>query len=88
MPRLLYALLGFFYEHGLEVQKDVNKATELFKKGVGWDDCIAEYQLARCYEEGIGLERDLDKAKEYYSKAKEHNHSKAAEALQRIEDKI
>ena len=83
-----YALLGFFYEHGIEVQKDVKKATEYFKEGSDWKDCVAEYNLARCYEEGIGLERDLEKAKEYYSKAKEHNHGRAAEALQRIEDKI
>jgi serine/threonine protein kinase len=82
-----YTLLGYLYEHGLEVDKDSNKAIDYYKKGSDWDDCIAEYNLARCYEEGIGLERDLDKAKEYYSKAKEHNHSKAAEALQRIEEK-
>ena len=82
------ALLGIFYENGIDVVKDEKKAVEYYKKGSDGNESIAEYNLARCYEEGIGIEMDLGKAKEYYKKAKLHDYSEATEALQRIENKI
>ena len=83
-----YALLGWFYEYGEVVAKDVSKAVEYYKKGIEWNDASAEYFLADCYENGVGIERDLQKAKEYYLRAKEHGHNKADEAIRRITQKL
>lgn len=83
-----YALLGFLYEIGSVVEKNAETALDYYFKGAKFHDAVAEYNLARCYEIGIGSGINLDKAKEYYTKAKEHNHSLAAKALQRVEKAI
>lgn len=78
------ALLGWLYEHGIEVKKDVHKAVKYYTEGAIWKDCDAEYNLARCYKGGIGIEKNIEKAKEYYIRAKEHNHGMTNEALERF----
>ena len=80
-----FRYLGLFYEQGIIVNRDFKKASEYYKKGTGWGDPYAEYDLAHCYEKGLGLNRDLQKAKELYQKAKEHNHRGAEEAVERME---
>lgn len=83
-----YAPLGWLYENGKVVAKDVNKAVEYYKEGARWNDPSAEYFLAKCYESGVGVEKDIEKAKEYYSLAKEHGHNKAEEAIKGLTQKV
>ena len=80
-----YCYLGLFYELGIVVNKDFKKAAEYYEEGVGWNDSLAEYNLAKLYENGLGVNRDLFKAKELYLKAKEHKLTDATEALARVE---
>jgi len=81
-----YVLLGALYETGAIVTKDAKKAVQYYFKGAKWQDPIAEFSLARCYENGIGLDIDLHKAKEYYSLANKHNHIRANESLERVDN--
>lgn len=75
--------LGFLYERGLWVKKDLKKAVEYYMKGAKWKDPRAQFYLGRCYENGIGVEVDLVKAKEHYSLA--NGHSLSSKALERVE---
>ena len=76
--------LGWCYEQGHGVEKNPQKAFELF-----WlyadktDSAFARYKLGGCYSKGIGVEKDLLKAREYYEEAikVDPSHSDALNAL-------
>ncbi len=68
--------LGYLYEHGDGVPKDMNKALSYYKKAVsgeeklcGSGDGQACYELGYMYEHGYGVSKDPNKAKELYQKA-------------------
>ncbi len=68
--------LGYLYEHGDGVQKDMNKALSYYKKAApgeeklcGSGDGQACYELGYMYEHGYGVPKDPNKAKELYKKA-------------------
>ena len=68
--------LGYLYEHGDGVQKDMNKALSYYKKAVSGEkklcnsgDLQACYELGYMYEKGYGVPKDVNKAKELYKKA-------------------
>ena len=58
-----------FYENGIRVEKDVEKAVELYKRAVEQGNAVAQYNLGYCYQHGIGVEKDAKKAVELYEKA-------------------
>lgn len=64
----IYAL-GTWFLFGKFVEKDENKAFELFLKASEEnhrEDC---FDLAKCYEEGIGVNKSLNNAFESYLRA-------------------
>ena len=68
--------LGYLYEHGDGVKKDMNKALNYYKKAVSGEkklcnsgDLQACYELGYMYEKGYGVSKDVNKAQELYKKA-------------------
>ncbi len=68
--------LGYLYEHGDGVQKDMNKALSYYKKAVSGEEKLCDsgdgqacYELGYMYEHGYGVPKDPNKAKELYKKA-------------------
>ncbi len=79
-PNTMYCL-GMMYKDGIKVQKDLNKAFELFKqaaestnKNVNSD---AMQMLSTCYRFGFGTSKDLDKAEYWLKKAQEAGNNTA-----------
>src|SRR5437763_14330054 len=60
-----------FYENGIRVEKDIEKAIELYKRAVEQGNAAAQYNLGYCYQHGIGVEKDTGKAIELYHQAAE-----------------
>lgn len=73
--------LAWRFKKGIDVEKNMKLAAELYKKGAEKNDRIAAHNLALCYEEGLGVEKDLKKALEYYTIAAELQHPDAANNL-------
>lgn len=67
-PKAAYAL-GTWYLFGKHVEKNVNKAFDLFVDAS--NDYISEacFDLAKCYEEGIGVKQSLNDAFKSYLEA-------------------
>jgi hypothetical protein len=61
--------LGWFYENGQGVQKDLRKAAELYQKAADQGYARAQNNLGWLYENGQGVQKDLRKAAELYQKA-------------------
>lgn len=76
--------LGICYYFGRGVIKNHAKAFELFCKAAEKGIPHAQFMLGTCYEFGQGVNKDVKKAEYWYQKASEQNHSKAREALDRI----
>lgn len=76
--------LGCCYEEGIDVEQDMAKAFELYKKGAEGGDCDAQYALVNCYEYGIGTEKDPKKAWEWLKKSAEGNNVFAIATLNAI----
>lgn len=67
-PKAIYAL-GTWYLFGKFVEKDVNKAFELFLEASHANIAEACFDLAKCYEEGVGVTKSLINAYDQYLKA-------------------
>ena len=72
--------LGQLYNYGNGVERDYEKAFELFNRAVGiWQEADSQDaffpaaldMIAEMYLLGHGVEKDLDKAAEYYDWAEE-----------------
>lgn len=59
--------LGYVYESGIGVKKDLGKALKFYSAGVMDGDARAMNNLATMYEEGIGVAIDLKRALELYA---------------------
>ncbi|RIB04816.1 kinase-like domain-containing protein [Gigaspora rosea] len=68
-------LLGYCYEHGIEVEKDENKAFTYYQKSADMNNSNGMYQVGYCYYLGIGVEIDKHKAFTYYMKSAEEGNS-------------
>lgn len=66
-------MLADMYIKGYGVQKDANKAFQLWKDLAAKGNISALTQIGRCYEEGIGIEKNEKKAFEFYTKAAEQD---------------
>jgi TPR repeat protein len=61
--------LGWLYENGWGVSKDLEKAAELFQKAADKGNASAQHNLGWLYENGWGVSKDLGKAADLYRKA-------------------
>lgn len=62
--------LGILYEVGRGVQKDINRAVELYRTAIDQhDNSFGHNDLGRCYELGIGVPKDISQAVAAYLKA-------------------
>lgn len=59
--------LGLFYRYGVLLEKDTEKAFDLFSKASGGNIAEAQYQLGVMYEDGIYVEKDDFKAIKWYT---------------------
>ena len=74
--------LGFLYVRGEGVEKDEQKAAELFRRCAALDWPRGVWHMAAMLDNGsFGVERDLVKALEYYRKAAELGEAKAMTAI-------
>jgi len=73
--------LGYYYDHGIEVDINKEKAFDLYKIAAEKENIDAQRSLASLYEHGEGTEKNLDKAVYWYKKAKENGCLEAKESL-------
>lgn len=62
-------ILGFIYEKGEIVSKDLSKAFELYSRGCEEYDSYSCYNIGRMYEFGFAVDRDISKAISFYEQA-------------------
>jgi TPR repeat protein/uncharacterized RDD family membrane protein YckC len=63
------ANLGWAYQNGLGVPKDLGKAIELYRKTADKGNAYAQNNLGWLYENGAGVPKDLSKAIELFQKS-------------------
>ena len=73
--------LGYYYERGEGVAKDLGKAIEWYRKSADNGNELAQCNLGLCYECGKGVTKDLVKAAEWYQKAAEQGSAVAQNRL-------
>ena len=61
--------LGIFYEYGIYVEQDYEKAVMLWEESSKQGNGEATYQLAQAYNKGFGVEQDYEKGQELFKKA-------------------
>ena len=50
--------IGYFYDNGIEIEKDLKMAFYWFQEAAKNGNKIAQYNLGICYTNGIGVEKD------------------------------
>ncbi len=73
--------LGFCYENGTGVEKDVHKALVYYQQAAELGNTFAMFNLGLFYKKGTGVEKDIHKAIDYYRKAAESGHAGAMRKL-------
>lgn len=76
--------LGLWYELGLEMPQDMQKAKEWYAKAAAQGDTTAQYKLGCFYEEGKGGPKNLNEAIKWYTQAAQHGHAVSKIALKRL----
>lgn len=79
--------LGERYWSGKGVEKDYNKAFELFSKAAKLGNKVAYWDLARCYDHGWGAPFNPQKAVDLYQEAYQRGVNEACYSLGRIYEK-
>src|SRR6185312_13494846 len=74
---LRYSLSRSHYENGTGVEKNIQKAVELYQKAAEQGDAMAQTNLGVYYEDGTGVEKNFQKAVELYQKAAEQGYARA-----------
>ena len=72
--------VGYCYEMGYGVEKDVEKANELYLK-VADCDPTAAFNIAESYELGRGVEKNLETALKWYRRAEELGDEEAKQKI-------
>lgn len=70
--------IGYFFEKGLGVDADKEKAFEYYLKSARLGDYISQYNIAICYLNGVGIEKDLSKAFNFAYQSAVQNYEKAS----------
>ncbi len=79
--------LGFAYEYGNGIEKNVYAAVKWFRKAAEQGLAPAQDRLAYCYDKGVGLERNLDKAIEWCQKACDQDFPGGARHMRQLKEK-
>jgi len=66
---LAQASMGWLYQMGLGVDKDTQKAYQLYFSAAKQGNAVAQNNLGVMYEQGIEVASDLKKAREWYEKS-------------------
>ncbi|KAI7897280.1 uncharacterized protein EV154DRAFT_546692 [Mucor mucedo] len=61
--------IGIFYEKGLGVERDYNKAMEMYKRASEDDIALGFVGMGLLYQNGLGVSQDFDKAHKLYRTA-------------------
>ena len=69
--------LGWIYQLGFPVSKDINKAVEFYKKAAAQGNAKAQRQLGACYDSGDGVQKDHQQAIYLYKLAAEQGDADA-----------
>ncbi|WQS28271.1 sel1 repeat family protein [Helicobacter pylori] len=77
-------ILGWIYEDGKGVEKNLTKAAQFFSKACDLKDGLGCFNLGMSYEYGQGVEKDLIKAAQFYSKACRLGVQEACEMLKEL----
>lgn len=73
--------LAWLYEAGLAVERDIEKAGELFLKAADLGNGRAQYAISVMYETGVGQNQDREKAKHYLQLSAEQGYQPAVNKL-------
>ena len=73
--------LGFLYDHGAGVRRNVAAALTWYRRAAQKGDANAYYMLAQHYESGKGVKKNRAKALALYTKAANHKLRQAAKHL-------
>lgn len=79
-------MLGVEYMKGDQVEKDLNKAIEWWKKAAEKGYAEAEYKLGVCYHFGFGIKKSHKLARYWYEKAANQQHKSAKVALKTLNE--
>lgn len=69
--------LGYCYEFGEGVTKDLQKAVEWYTKAAKQGNATAQCNLGQCYRLGEGVTKNMQKAIEWYTKAAKQGYDRA-----------
>lgn len=79
-------MLGVEYMKGDQVEKDLDKAIEWWKKAAEKGYAEAEYKLGVCYHFGFGIKKSHKLARYWYEKAAYQQHKSAKVALKNLNE--
>ncbi len=66
--------LGYHYQNGQGVQKDMRIALEYFQQSAAGGDPLAQVELGQCYRSGKGVAKNLSLAFSWFQKAAEQEY--------------
>jgi TPR repeat protein len=72
------------YNNGEGVDKDYNKAIELYQQAANLGNSYAQYNLAVMYENGGEIEKDIDQAIYWYIRSAKQGDQDAKDHLERL----
>ena len=79
-------MLGVEYMKGDQVEKNLDKAIEWWKKAAEKGYAEAEYKLGVCYHFGFGIKKSHKLARYWYEKAANQQHKSAKVALKTLNE--
>jgi TPR repeat protein len=78
-------ILGYAYEDGMVVEKNLNTAFHFYLQAANQDDCvvsaIAQYNVGLCYDDGKGVEINQQEAFRYFIMSAKQGHVNAHNAV-------
>jgi len=81
---LTYRDLGFLYEMGEGVSRDLNEAFKLYKRAADQGNSNAQYYLGKKYECGQGVTKDMNEAIKLYKLSADQGYTRAQFDLARM----
>ena len=83
-PPLVRAItrLGWLYEAGIGVERDLQQAAKLFRQAAQAGDAEAQYALAVMLQTGVGQPQDFEQARLWLQRAAKQNYPQAKQQLE------
>ena len=76
--------IGYCYQEGLGVEKDLEKALYWTRRAAEHGDWDGQYNLGCFYEEGTGIARDMEQAAHWYREAARQSHDLAIQKCKEL----